>query len=214
MPSLEHIKQKVKIRQGQLFIGGQWVDAAGGGTFESIHPVHEEVTAVFARAQKEDVEKAVACAKEASEKGLWTRIVPKEREAILNRVADLILEHREELAYLESLDVGKPFLNAYNGDIPGAARNFRYFAGWITKLYGETSPVDPAFFNYILREPLGVVGVITPWNFPLAIAAKKIALAMAAGNCIVFKPAEQTSLTALRLADFMKQAGVPDGVFN
>jgi len=211
---IKNIQAKVNIKQGQLFINGKWVNSTDGGTFDAINPVNEEMIATFAKATAPDVDKAVGAARQACDAQSWTNIAPKDREIILNRVSDLILENREELAYLESLDVGKPFLNAYNGDIPGSARNFKYFAGWITKLYGETSPVDPNYFNYVLREPLGVVGVITPWNFPLAIAAKKIALSLATGNCVVFKPAEQTSLTALKLADFMQESGVPDGVFN
>jgi len=202
------------ITRGQLFIDGCWRDSTSGRTFNSLNPATAKPLATFAEANADDIDQAVQAAKRAALAEAWTSIVPKDREEILRDIARLILEHREEFARLESQDVGKPYKSALEGDIPGAARNFAHFAGWVTKLYGETSPVDPAFFNYVLREPIGVVGVITPWNFPLAIAAKKIGAALAAGNSVVFKPAEQTSLTALRLADLAQKAGVPDGVLN
>ena len=208
------LKDSYRPAEGQLLIDGEWCNALSGETFIAENPSTQETVGVFARAREPDVDRAVRAARRSVSESSWTGKVPQEREQVLQRIAELILENRKELAFLESIDVGKPFANAYAGDIPGAARNFRHFAGWVTKIYGETCPVDGRFLNYVIREPHGVVGVITPWNFPLAIAAKKIGLALATGNSVVFKPAEQTSLTALRLGEIAQEAGLPDGVLN
>src|SRR6202044_2293949 len=156
---------------------------------------------------------AVKAARAAFE-GKWSSITPHQRSRYLYKLADLIEQNADQLAELESLDNGKPLAIAKVADIPGAARTFRYYAGWPTKIYGETNPSDPSTFNYTLREPVGVCGQIIPWNFPLSMASWKLAPALACGNTIVLKPAEQTPLTALRLGELIQEAGIPDGVVN
>jgi phenylacetaldehyde dehydrogenase len=204
----------------QLFIGGQWTDAASGKSFETPNPATGETLAYIAEGDAEDINRAVRAARKAFESGPWSRMTPSERGRIIWRIGDLILEHADELAQLESLDNGKPFAVAQAADVPLAADLFHYMAGWATKIEGNSIsisvPYMPGanFHSYTLREPLGVVGQIIPWNFPLLMAAWKLGPALATGNCVVLKPAEQTSLTALRLAGLMAEAGVPDGVVN
>ena len=204
----------------QLFINGQWCDAASGKTFETPNPATGETLARVAEGDAEDINRAVRAARRAFEEGPWGRMTPSERGRIIWRIGDLILEHADELAQLESLDNGKPFAVAQAADIPLAADLFHYMAGWATKIEGNTInisvPYMPGanFHSYTLREPLGVVGQIIPWNFPLLMAAWKLGPALAAGNCVVLKPAEQTPLTALRLAGLIAEAGMPDGVVN
>src|SRR6202021_714079 len=204
----------------KLFINGQWVDAASGKTFEPPNPATGETLANVAEGDSEDIDRAVRAAREAFDNGPWGRITPSERGRIVWRIGDLILEHTDELAQLESLDNGKPFAVVQAADVPLAADLFHYMAGWATKIEGNTInisvPYMPGanFHSYTLREPLGVVGQIIPWNFPLLMAAWKLGPALAAGNCVVLKPAEQTPLTALRLAGLIAEAGVPDGVVN
>jgi phenylacetaldehyde dehydrogenase len=204
----------------QLFIDGKWADAASGKSFETPNPATGETLAHIAEGDAEDVNRAVRAARKAFEFGPWSRMTPSERSRIIWRIGDLILEHADELAQLESLDNGKPFAVAQAADVPLAADLFHYMAGWATKIEGNSInisvPYMPGanFHSYTLREPLGVVGQIIPWNFPLLMAAWKLGPALATGNCVVLKPAEQTSLTALRLAGLMAEAGVPDGVVN
>jgi len=198
----------------KLLIGGKWVPSKSGKTFESINPANEEVLALVAEGDKADVDEAVKAARKAFEDGKWSSITPHQRTRYLLKIAELIDKNADELAELESLDNGKPVSQARGIDIVGAAGIFRYFAGWPTKIYGETNPSDPAFFNYTLREPIGVCGLIVPWNFPLMMAVNKLAPALACGNTMVLKPAEQTPLTALRLGELIQEAGVPDGVVN
>src|SRR5450432_1572557 len=204
----------------QLFINGQWTDAASGKTFETPNPATGETLARIAEGDTEDINRAVRAARRAFEDGPWGRMTPSERGRIIWRIGDLILQHVDELAQLESLDNGKPFAVAQAADVPLAADMFHYMAGWATKLEGNTIdisvPYMPGsnFHSYTLREPVGVVGQIIPWNFPLLMAAWKLGPALATGNCVVLKPAEQTPLTALRLAELMAEAGVPDGVVN
>ena len=204
----------------QLFINGQWCDAASGMTFETPNPATGETLARVAEGDAEDINRAVRAARRAFEEGPWGRMTPSERGRIIWRIGDLILEHADELAQLESLDNGKPFAVAQAADVPLAADLFHYMAGWATKIEGNTInisvPYMPGanFHSYTLREPLGVVGQIIPWNFPLLMAAWKLGPALAAGNCVVLKPAEQTPLTALRLAGLIAEAGMPDGVVN
>src|SRR5207249_4971525 len=150
----------------------------------------------------------------AFDDGPWPHTPPNERERFLLKVADLIEAHADELAQLETLDNGKPFMESRHVDIPAAAATFRYYAGWVNKIYGETNPSDETFFNFTLREPVGVCGQIIPWNFPLLMAAWKLGPALACGNTSVLKPAEQTPLTALRLGELLLEAGLPDGVVN
>ena len=204
----------------QLFINGQWVDAASGKTFETPNPATGETLAHVAEGGTEDIDRAVRAARRAFEEGPWGRMTASERGRIIWRIGDLILEHTDELAQLESLDNGKPFVVAQAADVPLAADLFHYMAGWATKIEGNTInisvPYMPGanFHSYTLREPVGVVGQIIPWNFPLLMAAWKVGPALATGNCVVLKPAEQTPLTALRLAGLIAEAGVPEGVVN
>jgi aldehyde dehydrogenase (NAD+) len=198
----------------KLLIGGNWVSAKSGKTFETINPANEEVLALVAEGDKPDADEAVRAARRAFEAGKWPTMSPHERTRRLLRIADLIETHADELAELETLDNGKPLSQSRSIDIPKAAETFRYYAGWCTKIYGETNPSEPSIFNYTLREPVGVCGQIIPWNFPLLMAAWKIAPALACGNTVILKPAEQTPLTALRLGELILEAGLPDGVVN
>jgi phenylacetaldehyde dehydrogenase len=204
----------------QLFIDGQWAAAASGKTFDTPNPATGDTLARIAEGDAEDINRAVRAARRAFEDGPWSRLTPSERGRIIWRIGDLILEHVDELAQLESLDNGKPYAVARAADVPLAADLFHYMAGWATKIEGNTInisvPYMPGanFHSYTLREPVGVVGQIIPWNFPLLMAAWKLGPALTTGNCVVLKPAEQTSLTALRLAELIAEAGVPDGVVN
>jgi phenylacetaldehyde dehydrogenase len=203
----------------QLFINGQWSDAASGRTFETPNPATGETLARVAEGEAEDIDRAVRAARMAFE-GPWSRMTASERGRIIWRIGDLILEHLDELAQLESLDNGKPFAVARAADVPLAADLFHYMAGWATKIEGNTINISVPYMpganwhSYTLREPVGVVGQIIPWNFPLLMAAWKLGPALATGNCVVLKPAEQTPLTALMLAGLMAGAGLPDGVVN
>ena len=204
----------------QLFINGQWAEAVSGKTFETPDPATGETLARVAEGEAEDINRAVKAARRAFDEGPWSRMTTSERGRIIWRIGDLILEHLDELAQLESLDNGKPFAVARAADVPLAADLFHYMAGWATKIEGNTLslsvPYMPGanFHSYTLREPVGVVGQIIPWNFPLLMAAWKLGPALATGNCVVLKPAEQTPLTALRLAGLMAEAGLPEGVVN
>jgi acyl-CoA reductase-like NAD-dependent aldehyde dehydrogenase len=204
----------LKSSPRKLLIGGKWVAAKSGKTFETINPATEEVLGLVAEGDKADVDEAVKAARKAYEGGKWPSMSPHERGRLLLKVADLIDKYADELAMLESLDNGKPLAMAKNIDVRGAAGAFRYFAGWPTKIYGETNPSDPSMFNYTLREPMGVCGLIVPWNFPLLMAVTKVAPALACGNTAILKPAEQTPLTALRLGEILLEAGIPEGVVN
>jgi phenylacetaldehyde dehydrogenase len=204
----------------QMFINGQWTEAASGRTFDTPNPATGETLARVAEGDAEDIDRAVKAARKAFEEGPWSRMSPSERGRIIWRIGDLILEHTNELAQLESLDNGKPYVIAAAADVPLAADLFHYMAGWATKIEGNTInisvPYMPGanFHSYTLREPVGVVGQIIPWNFPLLMAAWKLGPALATGNCAVLKPAEQTPLTALKLAELIAEAGVPEGVVN
>jgi betaine-aldehyde dehydrogenase len=200
-------------RQYQLFIDGQWVDAESGKTFATPNPATGEILAEVAEADKADVDKAVAAARRAFE-GKWGRMSARDRGRLLYKFSQLIESKSQELAALETADNGKPIKESLYIDLPGVVENFEYFAGWATKIEGETIPVPGQMFNYTLREPLGVCGQIIPWNFPLLMAAWKLAPALAAGNTVVLKPAEQTPVTALELGKLFQEAGFPDGVVN
>jgi len=199
----------------KMLIGGQWVDSASGKTFDTINPSTGEVLAKVAEGDQEDINRAVAAARKAFESGPWPKFTPSQRGRLLLKLADLIEENAEELARLETLDNGKPIKYSKASDVPLTADHFRYFGGWSTKLEGNTIPVSiPNMFTYTLREPLGVVGQIIPWNFPLQMASWKLAPALACGNTVILKPAGQTPLSALRLGQLVCEAGFPDGVVN
>jgi acyl-CoA reductase-like NAD-dependent aldehyde dehydrogenase len=193
------------------FIAGHELPAASGATFESLDPTSGEPFATLARGGPEDVDRAVAAARAASP--AWRDVDPYQRGRILQRLADLVEEHGDELAALEARDAGKTHGDAAR-DIDRVVRTFTYYAGWPTKITGTTNPADTGVFSYTLREPLGVVGAITPWNFPAVIAAWKLAPALACGNAVVHKPAEEAPLTALRLAELALESGIPTGVWN
>ena len=197
-----------------LWINGKWTKAELGRTFATINPATEETIAHVAEGGEADIDRAVRAARKAFESGPWPKMKASERGGILRKIAQLLEDRKEELARLETIDSGKPIQNSQKIDIPAASGAFDYYAGWTDKLVGETIPADPEYFSYTLREPLGVIGAITPWNFPLCIAAQKVAPALAAGNTIVLKPAEQTPLTALVLAEISAEAGLPEGVLN
>jgi acyl-CoA reductase-like NAD-dependent aldehyde dehydrogenase len=198
----------------QLLIGGRWTDAAGGRTFETINPSSGDVIDSVAHAGAEDVRRAVEAAG-AALAGEWGKLPASGRERLMHRLADLIEENAEELAQLEALDNGKPVKMAARVDVPSAVAHLRYYAGWPTKIEGEVIPVTwPNVHVYTRKEPVGVCGQIIPWNFPLLMAAWKIAPALAAGCTVVLKPAEQTPLTALRLGQLAQEAGLPEGVLN
>ncbi|HYX42624.1 MAG TPA: betaine-aldehyde dehydrogenase [Pyrinomonadaceae bacterium] len=200
-------------RRYQLFIGGEWVDAESGQTFTTPNPATGAPLAEVAEADKADIDKAVAAARKAFE-GKWSKMSARDRGRLLYKLAQLIEARAKELAALETADNGKPIRESTYIDLPQVVENFEYFAGYATKIEGETIPVPGQFFNYTLREPLGVCGQIIPWNFPLLMAAWKLAPALAAGNTIVLKPAEQTPVTALELGKLMQEAGFPEGVVN
>jgi len=198
----------------QLLIGGNFQNARSGKTFPSINPATEEILAEVAEADAPDIDDAVKAARAAFESNSWQIMGARERSKLLWKVGDLIMSNAEELAMTESLDNGKPIFESRHIDIPSAAETFYYYAGWCTKIEGETIPVPGNFFNYTLREPYGVCGIITPWNFPLLMVAWKLAPALACGNTAVLKVAEETPLTALRLGQLCQEAGFPDGVVN
>ncbi|MGI9166752.1 MAG: betaine-aldehyde dehydrogenase [Pyrinomonadaceae bacterium] len=200
-------------RKYQLFIDGQWIDAESGKTFSTPNPATGETFADVAEADKADIDKAVSAARRAFE-GKWSKLSARDRGRMLYKLSQLIEQHAKELAELETADNGKPIRESLYVDLPQVAENFEYFAGWTTKIEGETIPVPGQMFNYTLREPLGVCGQIIPWNFPLLMAAWKLAPALAAGNTIVLKPAEQTPVTAMELGKLIQEAGIPDGVVN
>ena len=204
----------VQIKPGKLFIGGKWVDAASGKTFTTSNPATGETLTHLAEAGERDAAAAVAAARQAFESGPWPEMSASDRGRLLWKIGDLIDKYNEELGTLETLDNGKPIFESRQVDVPMVAEVFRYYAGWATKIHGETVPVKGPFLNYTLREPIGVVAAIVPWNFPLLMASWKLAPALAAGNTVVLKPAPWTSLTALRLAEIFEEAGAPAGVLN
>lgn len=205
-------------RKPQLFIDNEWVDSAGGDTLAVIDPSSGREIARIAEANRDDVNRAVAAARTAFDDGRWTGLPAIARERMIHKLADLIEAHADELAELEAIDNGKPIGMAKAVDLPGAIKMFRYTAGWATKIGGEfiepMSTPGGQFHSYVRREPVGVAGLIVPWNFPLIMVANKVAPALAAGCTVVLKPAEQTSLTALRFADLVAEAGFPPGVVN
>jgi aldehyde dehydrogenase (NAD+) len=202
-----------KVRQTKLLIDNNWVDAAEGGEFETLNPATGEVIASVAEGTAADVDKAVKAARRALESGPWPSMDAADRGRLLFTLADLVERNAEELATLESYNCGKT-INDSRGDMQGVANTLRYYAGWADKIEGKTVPVRGSFLSYTLRQPVGVVGQIIPWNFPLLMLAWKWGPALACGNTIVMKPAEQTPLTALRIGELAIEAGFPAGVIN
>jgi len=209
------VREFIGAASRRMLIDGKWVAAAAGETFTTYDPATEEPLAEVAAGDTEDVNRAVLAARRAFESGPWRRMTPSERGRAIWKLADLIEQHAEEFAQLETLDNGKPLAVARAADIPLVVDHFRYYAGWATKVEGETIPVSaPGYFNYTRREPVGVIGQIIPWNFPLLMAAWKLGAALACGNTVILKPAEQTPLSALRLGELLDDAGIPPGVVN
>ena len=202
----------------KILINGKWVEAASGKTFPTYNPATGEVLANVAAGDREDIDRAVKAARAAFTSGPWSKISPSERGRLMWKLSDLLEKYAEEFAQLESLDNGKPLKIARVADLPLAIDHFRYYAGWATKIEGNTIPMGLAqqgkFHAYTVREPVGVVGQIIPWNFPLLMAAWKLGPALATGCTVILKPAEQTPLTALRLGELIQEAGFPDGVVN
>ncbi|XP_048232763.1 benzaldehyde dehydrogenase, mitochondrial [Ricinus communis] len=210
----EPIVPSVSVSYTKLLINGQFVDAASGRTFPTLDPRTGEVIAHVAEGDAEDINRAVSAARKAFDEGSWPKMTAYERSRIMLRFADLIEKHNDELAALETWDNGKPYEQAAKGEIPMVARLFRYYAGWADKIHGLTVPADGQHHVQTLHEPIGVAGQIIPWNFPLLMYAWKVGPALACGNSIVLKTAEQTPLSALYISKLFHEAGLPEGVLN
>jgi len=211
------VNEKVqKFLQGtkNLYINGNFVESSSGKTFETPNPATGETLATLYEAEQDDVNRAVIAARNAFDNGPWSRMSASERSRLMYKLADLMEENKEALAQLETLDNGKPIQETTNADIPLAIDHMRYYAGWATKITGQTIPVSGPYFNYTRHEAVGVVGQIIPWNFPLLMAMWKLGAALATGCTVVLKPAEQTPLSALYLAELIDEVGFPDGVIN
>ncbi|MFH1109637.1 MAG: aldehyde dehydrogenase family protein [Planctomycetota bacterium] len=203
-----------KVKDRKMLIDGKWVESVSGKTFETINPTTGDVICRVAEGDKADVDLAVKAARKAFESKGWRTMAPADRGRLLNKLADLIEANAKELAALETLDNGKPIRDSLTGDVPGTASLYRYYAGWADKIHGRTLPVAGPFHAYTRHEPVGVCGQIIPWNFPMLMQAYKWAPALACGCTSVLKPAEQTPLTALRIAELAMEAGFPEGVVN
>jgi acyl-CoA reductase-like NAD-dependent aldehyde dehydrogenase len=201
------------VMRKQLFINGEWRDAAGGQTIEVVNPATEEVIAEVASAEASDVDAAVAAARAAFD-GPWAKLSARERGKLVWKIGERLMEKADEIAHLETIHNGKPIFESRHIEVPAAAECFQYFAGWADKIHGETIPVKGNYLTYTLREPVGVVAAIVPWNFPLLLTAWKVAPALACGNTVIIKPASQTPLTALALAEIAHEVGLPPGVLN
>jgi aldehyde dehydrogenase (NAD+) len=212
--------EPVAVEPGRLFIDGEWCDSSSGETTRTINPATEEAITTVAKATREDAERAAAAARGAFDNSGWATLRGSERAKLLQRVADLIEQNSHELAYREAIDMGMLYADAANVVVPHIANMFRYYGGWPSKLDGALRRAEPLpgveedLMAFTRREPLGVVAAITPFNFPLVLSVSKIAPALAAGNCVVHKPASDTPLSALKLAEIMEQAGLPAGVYN
>ena len=207
------LSNKITFRN-KAFINGNFVDSVSGKTFDSINPSSEEIISSVSECNEKDIDIAVKAARSSFEKGHWSRMPPAERKAILLNLAELIRSNLEEFALLDSLDMGKLVQDAVTIDAPGSAMFFQWHAEAIDKMYDEIAPTGPGDLAMITREPLGVIGAVVPWNFPLDMATWKASAALAAGNSLVLKPAEQSPLSSLRLAELAIEAGIPEGVFN
>src|SRR5258706_3794727 len=201
------------VMQKQLFINNEWRPAAGGQTIEVVNPATEEVIATVAAAGQSDVDAAVAAARGALDT-TWSKLSARDRGKLLWKLGEKLLERADEIATLETLHNGKPIFESRHIEIPASAECFQYYAGWADKIHGETIPVRGNYLTYTLREPVGVVAAIVPWNFPLLLTAWKVAPALACGNTVIIKPASQTPLTALALAEVAREVGLPPGVLN
>jgi len=208
------LEKQVSVGPTKLLINNQWVESASGKTFPTVNPATGMEICRVAEADAADVDKAVQAAREAFDKGPWRRMAASERGRLLNKLADLIEKNADELARLEALDNSKPYQVAKTADLPLVIACYRYYAGWADKIQGKTIPIAGNYFCYTRHEPVGVVGQIIPWNFPLLMQAWKLGPALAAGNTVVLKPAEQTPLTALRVGELILEAGFPPGVVN
>ena len=209
-----HQRARSLAIEGRAFIDGRYVNAASGLTFDRVSPIDGRVVAQVASTDVADVDLAVAAARRSFESGAWSRQSPRERKRVLLRFAELILEHRDELALLETLDMGKPISDSLAVDVNSTARCIAWYAEAIDKIYDEVAPTGHDALALITREPVGVVAAIVPWNFPLIMAAWKIGPALAAGNSFILKPSEKSPFTAIRIAELAARAGIPDGVFN
>ncbi|HEX4146267.1 MAG TPA: aldehyde dehydrogenase family protein [Pirellulales bacterium] len=214
MATITKPSRQPQIRQTECFIGGNWVPAASGKTFETVNPATEEVIAQVAEGDAADVDAAATAARDAFENGPWSTMDARDRGRLMNKLADLMEAEADELAALETLDNGKPLRDSRAADLPLTIDCLRYYAGFADKIHGQTIPVRGNYFTYTRREPVGVVGQIIPWNFPMLMTAWKWGPALATGCTIVMKPAEQTPLTCLRMARLAQKAGIPDGVIN
>src|SRR5215831_3116986 len=201
------------VMRRQLFINNEWRDASGSKTLEVVNPATEEVVAEVASAEQADVDAAVAAARAALD-GPWGALSARERGRLVWRLGERLLERADDLARLETLHNGKPIFESRQIEVPAAAECFQYYAGWADKIHGETIPVKGNYLTYTLREPVGVVAAIVPWNFPLLLTSWKVAPALACGNTVIIKPASQTPLTAIALAAIAAEAGLPPGVLN
>jgi 4-guanidinobutyraldehyde dehydrogenase/NAD-dependent aldehyde dehydrogenase len=209
-----HERARALTPESRAFIDGRYVAAASGATFDCVSPIDGRVLAKVASTDAADVDLAVAAARRTFDRGTWSHQPPRERKRVLLRFAELLLEHRDELALLETLDMGKPISDSLAVDIPSSARCIAWYAEAVDKIYDEVAPTGHDALALITREPIGVVAAIVPWNFPLIMAAWKIGPALAAGNSFILKPSEKSPLTAIRIAELASQAGIPDGVFN
>ena len=209
-----HERARLLEFRTQAFIDGRYLDAASGATFDCINPATGKLLARVAAGDAEDINRAVISARAAFRKGNWAQLAPAKRKKTLLRFADLIRQHTEELALLETLDMGKPIADSLKIDMPAAARCIQWYAEAIDKVYDQIAPTGPEALALVTREPLGVVGAIVPWNFPLLMAAWKIGPVLAAGNSLVLKPSEKSPLTALKVAELAIEAGIPPGVLN
>src|SRR5229473_661385 len=202
------------MKAGEIFVGGKWQATRSGETYQPINPANEEPIGVVGKGDEGDIDLAVTAARKAFDEGPWPKMSPHERGRIVWRLGDLIQQNLDEMARLESLCTGKTMFDSGKVEIPFAAEVFRYYAGWATKIHGETLGLRDNAFTFTLRQPVGVVGAIVPWNFPFLLSSWKIAPALAAGNTVVLKPASLTPLTALKFAELCAEAGLPEGVVN
>ncbi len=204
----------VSVKPCKMLINGRWEEAASGQTMDVMNPATGERLATVPDGDAADVDRAARAARASFEKGSWRNLAPSRKEQILWRIGELIREHEDELCLLESMENGKTVREAHGADVQPAYDSLFYYAGWVRKIFGETIPVDGPYLSYTIREPVGVAGLIVPWNYPLLLACWKVAPALACGCSVVLKPSELTPLTALRLGELCLEAGVPEGVMN